>query len=105
MRLRGDIRKKFTFYKLVEKTTHKQDSQKVAFLAYKIYMRETPGSKTLIGLMATLFAFICTHGSTIYLGTCRTLKVGQRLRDISTITNISFKPILLETLFLPLDSH
>ena len=27
------------------------------------------------------------------------LKVGQRLRDVSTATKYSFKPILLETLF------
>ena len=34
-----------------------------------------------------------------------TFKVGQRLRDVSTAMKYSFKPILLETLFLPRDSH
>ena len=33
------------------------------------------------------------------------LKVGQRLRDVSTAMKYSFKPVLLETLFLPRDSH
>ena len=33
------------------------------------------------------------------------LKVGQRLRGISTAIKYSFIPILLETLFLQLDCH